>query len=544
MFVVRSLFVFLLSLSLAVQAQAADTAKPYRLTILHTNDIHAHMGEFDRFGQTCTAADIAKGGCVGGYPRIAAAVEAARKKGGNILLLDAGDQFQGTLFYSVLKGQPSREAMNALHYTAMTLGNHEFDDGPRVLEETFLHGLTVPVLAANIDASRDPAFQARIKPWTIVTLGGSKIGLVGIANEDTAKLAVPGPDIVFLKADEPLRKAVAEVRKQGASIVVAITHVGYERDKELASKVEGIDVIVGGHSHTLLSNSDPAASGPYPTVVKSPSGKPVLVVQDAAWGKYLGEFVVDFDAKGLPVAWSGACKLLDASQPRNAAMQAKVDGWQESLNPYMSQEIGQTVEAMDSACRHGECALGNLVADAVRLAAKSQGAQAAIVNGGAIRAGLRAGLVTAGDVMTMYPFPDTVATFQLKGQDLLDVLDYGVALSDTPDASGTGRFLQVSGMKYSFDARRPAGSRIVTAEILGSDGDFKPVQPEQTYTLAASGFLLRGGDGYSIIKERAKRVYAFGKPVGDALTDYITSHSPLTSRLEGRIVRLGDALPQ
>lgn len=540
----RLLAVFVLSLALAAQVHAADAAKPYRLTILHTNDIHAHMAEFDRLGQTCTAEDITKGGCVGGYPRIAAAVESVRKKGGNILLLDAGDQFQGTLFYTVLKGLPSREAMNALRYSAMTLGNHDFDDGPRVLEESFLHGLTVPVLAANIDASRDPAIKSRIKPWTMVTLGGRKIGLVGIANEDTAKLASPGPDIVFLKAEAPLRKAVEELRKQGATLVVAITHVGYDRDKELAAAVDGIDIIVGGHSHTLLSGNDPAASGPYPTVVKSPSGKPVLVVQDAAWGKYLGELFVDFDAKGQPVAWSGGSLLLDASQPRDAAMQAKVDGWQQTLTPFMSQEIGRVSEAMEAACRHGECALGSLVADAIRLSAKPQGAQAAIINGGAMRAGLRAGAVTVGDLMTMYPFPDTVATFQLKGQDILAMLEYGVTLADTPDASGTGRFLQVSGLRYSFDARRPAGSRIVTAEILGPDGGFAPVNPEQAYTLATSGYLLKGGDGYSMIKERAKRVYAFGKPIGDALADYITSHSPITPRLEGRIVRLGDALPQ
>ena len=542
--VFRSLFVFLLSLALAVQVQAADAAKPYRLTILHTNDIHAHMAEFDRFGQTCSAEDLAKGGCVGGYPRLAAAVAAARKKGGNILLLDAGDQFQGTLFYTVHKGVPSREAMNALHYTAMTLGNHEFDDGPRVLEDTFLKGLGVPVLAANIDASRDPGIQSHIKPWTMVTLGGRKIGLVGIANEETAKLGSPGPDLAFLPAEEPLRKAVAELRKQGAAIVVAITHVGYERDKELAATVEGLDVIVGGHSHTLLSNTDATASGPYPTVVRSPSGKPVLVVQDAAWGKYLGELFVDFDAKGLPVAWSGGCTLLDDSQPRDAAMQAKVEGWRQALTPYLSQEIGRITEAAEPACRQGECALGSLVADAIRLSAKPQGAQAAFVNGGAIRAGLRAGPVTAGDVMTMYPFQDTVATFQLKGQDILAVLEHGASLADAPDASGTGRFLQVSGLKYSFDPRRPAGSRIVTAEILGPDGGFSPVQPEQTYTLATNGYLLKGGDGYAVIKERAKRVYAFGMPIGDALADFISSHSPIAPRLEGRIVRLGDALPQ
>lgn len=532
--------------ALAAPLLAAEAA-PYRLTILHTNDIHAHMAEFDRLGQTCTAEEAAKGGCLGGYPRIAAAVEAERRKGGNILLLDAGDQFQGTLFYTLLKGAPCREAMNALRYTAMTLGNHEFDDGPRGLEDTFLQGLTVPVLAANIDASREPGLAARIKPWTTVVLGGRTVGLVGMANEDTATLSSPGPDVAFARAEEPLRKAAAELRAKGATMVVAITHLGYDRDKELAAAVDGVDVIVGGHSHTLLSNTDPAASGPYPTVVRSPSGKPVLVVQAGAWGKYLGELFVDFDAKGVPVAWSGGPVLLDASRPADKAMQAKVDGWREALAPSMGQVVGRMTEALNAvepSCRHGECALGDLVADAVRRSAKPQGAQAAIINGGALRAGLRAGPVTLGDVLTVYPFPDTVATFQLKGQDILEVLEYGVTLADTPDASGTGRFLQVSGLRYAFDARRPAGSRIVSADILNPDGGYAPVQPEQTYTLASNGFLLKGGDGYALIKERARRVYAFGKPILDALTDYLSSQSPVTPRLEGRITRMGESLPR
>lgn len=540
---VRFLAALAATLLLAGQLFAAE-ARPYRLTILHTNDIHARLAEFNAYGQTCTPDESAKGECFGGYPRIAAAVEAARKKGGNTLLLDAGDQFQGTLFYTALKGRPSREAMNLLRYNAMTLGNHEFDDGPAVLQETFLNGLNVSVLAANLDASRDPAIKAKIKPWMVMSVGGRKIGVAGIANEDTAQLANPGPDLVFSDAAEPLRQAVKDLGAQGADIVIALTHVGLDRDKELAAAVDGIDVIVGGHSHSLLSSTDPKAAGPYPVVTKSPSGKPVLIVQAEAWGKYLGELSVDFDAKGVPLAWSGAPLLLDASRPQDPAMLAKVKGWQEELNPYLGQIVGKTGEALTAECRFGECALGNALAEAVRLSAKAQGARAAFINSGALRAGLKAGDVTQGDLLTAYPFTDNMATFELSGKELLAVLEHGVSLADQPGASGTGRFLQVSGLRYSFDPRRPAGQRIVTADILGPDGGYAPIARDKTYPLASCGYLLKGGDGFTMLKEHAKRVYAFGMPIADAFADYVATHSPLSPRLEGRIVRLGDALPK
>lgn len=202
------------------------------------------------------------------------------------------------------------------------------------------------------------------------------------------------------------------------------------------------------------------------------------------------------------------------------------------------------MELPQDACRFGECTLGNLMADALRLAARTQGAQAAFFNGGGIRAGLKAGDVTAGDILTMYPFGDSVATFELSGRDLLAVLEHGVSLADKPGASGTGRFLQVSGLRFAFDAKRPVGQRVVSAEILGQDGAYVPVNPDKAYTLASSPYLLRGGDGFTVLKDKARKVYAFGKPIGDALEDFLSAHSPYAPRLEGRIVRLSDALPK
>lgn len=531
----------LLVLAGAAPALCAS-ARHFVLTVLHTNDIHAHVAESDRMGQTCTEAESATGQCLGGYPRIAAEAAKVRAQGGHVLLLDAGDQFQGTMFYTELKGRPMRDCVNAMAYTAMTLGNHEFDDGPGVLAETFLEGLHVPVLAANMDASREPLLQGRFKPSTVVTVGGRKIGLVGLTHEHTNRISSPGPNLVFSDAEKALRDQVKELRAHGVKTVIAITHVGYQRDMELASKVDGVDLIVGGHSHTLLSDTDPNAAGPYPTVVKSPSGKPVLVVQAKCWGQYLGRLDLTLDDAGAVVAHTGAPLLMDASKPQDKALLERVRAWQKDIAPMANRPLGSVTEDVSGACRFGECALGDLLADALRMAAKNQGVQAAFVNGGALRSGLRAGPVTLGDLLTVYPFQDTVATFDLSGADLLAVLEHSVSRADTPDGQGTGRFLQVSGLRFSFDPGKPVGHRLASVAILGTDGEYAPVDPAKTYTLASTGYLMKGGDGYTVLKDKAKRVYAFGIPVADALTDYFTTHSPFTPRPEGRIVRLGDAL--
>jgi 5'-nucleotidase len=535
----RVLAVLAAILLLSAQTFGADN-KPFHLLILHTNDIHARLAEFNRFGQTCTDDESAKGECFGGYPRIAAAINQARKLGPS-LLLDAGDQFQGTLFYTVLKGRPSREAMNRCGYTAMTLGNHEFDDGPASLVDTFLSGLNFPVLAANLEAEAVPALKSHLAPFTVVTVAGRKIGLVGLANEDTSTLSSPGPDLTFTNAAPALAKAVAALHAQGAAIVIAITHVGLDRDEQLGAAVDGVSVIVGGHSHTLLSNTDPSAAGPYPVVVKSPSGRPVLIVQAEAWGKYLGELGVDFDAQGAPVAYSGAPLLLDKSQPQDPAMLELVKDWEKETAPFLGQTVGsarQSLELAHDGCRQGECPLGDLLADSLRLAAKPQGAQAAFINGGAVRAGLKAGDITAGDLLTVYPFTDTVATFELTGADLALVLEHGLSLAGDTQASGTGRFLQVSGLRYSFNPAKPAGKRLANVEILAPDGAYAPLDPDKSYVLASTGYLLKGGDGYVMLKDKARKVYAFGKPVSDALIDYVNSHSPLDLQIEGRITRL------
>ena len=175
---------FIAMLGLASPAQAA-----YELTILHTNDFHARFEPISKYDSGCGAEDNLEGKCFGGTARLITAIKEARERANNSLLLDGGDQFQGTLYYTYYKGKVAAEMMNKLGYDAMTVGNHEFDDGPEVLRG-FMDAVRFPVLMSNADVTREPALRDVIKKSDIITVGGQKIGLIGLTPEDTHELPI------------------------------------------------------------------------------------------------------------------------------------------------------------------------------------------------------------------------------------------------------------------------------------------------------------------------------------------------------------------
>lgn len=541
------LFVLVLVLAAAPAARsgqpAARPAQPgqsdFALTILHTNDVHAHISEFDASGQTCTPEKKAQGQCQGGAARLATAVRQARAEHPNTLLLDAGDWFQGTLAYARLKDAPLRDVTSRLGYQAMAPGNHEFDDGPAMLAD-FISGVPFPVVAANLDASAEPALAGKIAPYVVLDVGGRQVGVVGVANEDTPGLSSPGPNVRFAPAEEPLRAAVAELAGRGVNVVVALSHAGFERDKELAATVAGLDVIVGGHSHVLLSNDSPEAVGPYPLRISGPAGDTACVVTAGAWGRYLGRLDLRFDAQGKVLDAAGGARAMDASVPMEPDMAAAVAAYEERLAPYMTATVGELEAAMPmtkAECRGGECLLGDLAAEAMLEAAARHGALAVIVNGGSLRAGLSAGKATQAEVLTAFPFGNTLVVCDLLGADLLAALEHGVSAAHDPNASGTGRFPQVAGLRYAFDPAREAGSRLVSAQARGADGKFAPVDPAATYRVAVSDYLARGGDGYTMFKERARNVVLDGRTMDEMVTAYFAAHSPVKMELDGRVER-------
>lgn len=527
-------------LALTVFALALTSAQPanaeFTLRILHSNDIHARYDETAPGGSACTAKDRESGKCVGGVARLATKLKELRTP--NAVYLDAGDQFQGTLFYTTYKAQPAWTFSNLLKVDAMTLGNHEFDDGPSMLAE-FLANVSFPVLSANSDASGEPRLQGKYKPNTVITVQGQKIGIFGLTTIDTPVTSSPGPTMKFLGEIETARAQVAALQAQGVNKIIALTHIGYANDQALAKALDGIDVIVGGHSHTLLEAGNPRSAGPYPTKVNSPSGAPVAIVTAASYNQYLGQIDVTFDDAGLVTKAEGKAHFLANAAPMDPAIQAKVAEFAAPLEAVRAKPIGETSVALgggDAICRFAECNLGNLIADAMLASAKPRGAQVAITNGGGIRSSIPAGKVTLGQVLEVLPFSNTVAVVTLTGAELRASLEHGVSRAHDATLSGTGRFPQIAAMRMTWDVTKPEGQRVQSLDIRQPDGSFKPVDPAADYVVATNNFMRVGGDGYALMAA-GRNAYDFGQNLEDALADQLKA-GPVAPAAEGRIRRV------
>ncbi|CAD7040942.1 5'-nucleotidase [Pseudorhizobium endolithicum] len=521
----------------AIALFAGTALADYELNILHINDLHSRIEAINKYDSTCSEEEASKNECFGGIARVKTAIDTRRGElqDANVLVLDAGDQFQGSLFYSMFKSGPIADFMNGIRFDAMAIGNHEFDDGPEELLK-FIDAADFPIISGNTIAAEGSPVAGKFEPYIVKEMGGQKVAIVSVLATDTDETSSPGDQIRFEDEVEYLKKAVADLQGQGINKIVLLSHVGYERDKQIAAAVDGIDVIVGGHSHTLLSSTDEKAAGPYPTLVKNPAGTDVPIVQAYAYSKYLGDLKVVFDDNGVVKSAEGAPQLLDASVVPDAGFSAKVDELGKPLEELKQKVVGSAQDVIvgdRNVCRVEECSMGNLVADAQLDRVKDQGITISIANSGGLRASIDAGEVTMGEVLTVLPFQNTIATFQLKGSDLLAALENGVGQIEEV----AGRFPQVAGMKYSFDKSRPAGERITDVQVKEGDG-FVPLDPEKTYGVVTNNYVRGGGDGYEVFATNAVNPYDFGPNLEQAVADYLTANNPYKPYTEGRITEV------
>ena len=468
---------------------------------------------------------------IGGTARVATLVNEARANNDNVLLLDGGDRFINPTNFD-----NNAEIMNELGYNGMALGNHEFNGG-NVGILNFADAADFPLLAANIDFSASSILANRVDAHVTVDVNGTMIGLIGLANEETAVLSSPGPDLVFLEDEAAVtQQAVDELTEMGVNIIILIAHREANENAVLASTVSGVDVVVGGSDNVLLSNSDENADFPYPIETTSVSGDPVLVVQTPEGNHYLGQLQLSFDADGVIAEWSGDTTLLDDSVVEDEAFATLITELY-AAETVDAVEIGATEIDLigGDPCREEECTMGNLITDAVRA---DTGVEVVIYNSGGIRASIPAGIVTDQQIALVLPFPNTISTLELRGSDLLSVLEHGVSLGGDASVSGSGRFLQVAGMRYSWSPTRPVGSRIDTVEIMGDDGNFSLLDPDEIYSVATNDFIRQGGDDFVVLDSNAIDPFDFGPIVSDVLSNYIASNSPVTPEIEGRITRL------
>ncbi|MFP4569306.1 bifunctional metallophosphatase/5'-nucleotidase [Rhodosalinus sp.] len=512
----------------------AMAAADYTLHILHINDLHSRIEPISRFDSTCPPEDDAAGECFGGVARLKTLIDQKRAElaGENVIVLDAGDQFQGSLFFTTYQGQAAAEFMAMIGFDAMTLGNHEFNLGPAKLAE-FVDALPFPVISGSLDLSRSGELGGKVGRTLVLEVGGERIGLVSAVAADTQELSSPGPDIVFMDEIDSIAAQVEELEAEGVDKIVALTHVGLPHDIRIAEAVEGIDAIVGGHSHSYLSASDPDRAGAYPTYATAPDGTMVPIVQAYAYSKYLGHLTLTFDDDGKVTLAKGDTILVGPDIAKDEAVAERVAALAEPIRERMQEVVAETTAAIDGAresCRARECEMGTLVADAMLDRVRDQGIQIAIQNGGGLRASIDAGEVSMGEVLTVLPFQNTLATFQLRGEDVLAALENGVSQIE----EGAGRFPQVAGLTFAFDAAAEPGARVSDVMVM-TEGDWQLLDPAATYGVVSNNFMRRGGDGYSMFAADAMNAYDFGPGLEQVVADYMAENSPYTPYTDGRI---------
>ncbi|PON25105.1 5'-nucleotidase [Trichoderma gamsii] len=513
--------------------RALDDGGHYNISFFHVNDVHAHLDQYVKAGTDCTDSSQ---GCFGGYARIKTKVSELRARHPNHLWLNAGDEFQGTMFYSFYGGEKIAETMNNLEFDAMTLGNHEWDGGDEKLG-VFLKNLTFPVVSCNVK-SEYPDLKDTIKNYHIFKEYG--LAIIGASTPTTPTISHVGPLTKFLDPAQEVQKAIWEIRNTtNIKRIVALTHIGYDVDQQLAAQTEGLSLIIGGHSHTLLGDMD-GAEGKYPTVVEDLAGNEVFIVTSYRWGEYLGSIDVSFDEDGKALIYRGAPIHMDNTTKVEPELQAKITAWRGPFEDYANEVVGTTENTLDqTACRNGDCLLGEVMADAAfeyvyNLTADSREEQRpsfAFFNAKGVRATIDAGNITRGQVITSFPFSNAVVKLTYSGADLLKILEGAVSGVNQFNNEKLSSGIQVShNLQVQYDPSKDPGNMLVDARISG-----QRIDPDKKYIIVTVDFVATGGD--NIVPKRDDFVVL--DTLDEVLVDYIKARTPLKNALEKRIGKIG-----
>ena len=528
--------------SFVYRANTLEPVKPEgTISFLHVNDTHANIEN---------------------APKRVTIVKEERAKNPDAILVDAGDAFSGTLYFNEFKGKVDVELMNLMKVDVMTFGNHEFDlgssaEGHKALAD-FIKAAQFPFVTANIDFSADPLFTglfntkivsgADIKAGNIYTgivkeINGEKVGFFGLTTAETATISSPA-SVKFKNYIEEAQKVVDEFEAMGVNKVVAVTHIGYDdnpavdNDQELAKYVDGIDVIIGGHTHTQLNE---------PVVVKNTkTNNPTIIVQAYQYGDFVGKLDVVFDENGIVTSHNGEL-LATKDAAEDEAAKALIKPYTEKITQIKEEEIGVTLaqaltnpranETSSESVRANETILGNIITDGMLAKAKDfdQETTMAFQNGGGIRAAINEGPITVGEVITVLPFGNTLAIMKVTGAEIKAAFEH--SLKEFPKESGG--FLHVSGAKVQFDASKPVGERVVSIAEKQADGTYKELVDTATYTVATNAFTAKGGDDFAMFG----KAYAEGRVTDLGLSDWenlrnqlLTIKDAIPTTIEGRIV--------
>ena len=480
---------------------AKETA-PVDLTILHVNDTHGRILPY-------TEATSSERQMVGGAAYLAPMIQAERSKNPDgILLLSAGDTFQGTPVSNLFKGRSVTDVMNYLKFDAMAVGNHEFDWGMDVLQHLTASS-RFPYLSANIKDERS-RYLPGVKPYIIVERKNVKIAIMGITTPEVPRITTPDR-FKHMTVDRPediIPRFIKQAKDEGAVIIIVLSHLGLDADKDLAQRISGIHVIVGGHSHTALEN---------PAVVGN-----TIIVQAGAYGLYLGVLKLKIDPDTGRIIGHTEEKELEKviaskDRPYDKEMARIIHAYYARIQKEYSRVVGETSVPL-VRYHQRESNIGNFICDTMR---KKTGTDIAFINSGAIRNNIPKGRITLEQVFTLLPFDNILVTMKLTGKQILEILEQNAKLEHG--------ILQVSGMEIRYDLSEPAGSRVRKVYI-----GRRSLDPKKTYTVTTIDFLAAGGDAFSPFKEAKNIMY--GTALRDVIVSYLEKHSPISPRIEGRII--------
>ena len=505
MFARRTALAFVLSLTAIFSIAAQE--KPQcnvKVTLLQVNDVY----QFAPVDQ----------GTRGGLGRVMTLKKSIQQDNPNTLLLMSGDTISPSVESITYKGAQMIEAWNAVGLDYATFGNHEFDFGPDVLKDRIKESKFGWVAANVIDTTTNKTF-ADVPPFVVREFGGVKVGIFGLVLPETKSTSKPGPNVEFRNPCETAKAVVSQLHAQGVKVIVALTHLSMREDKEVA-KCADVDVIIGGHEHTLLESHA--------------GGAPIFKMTSDA--RELGRIDLNISPTGELDSIDWKVIDVDSTTPEATEFTAVYKKY-EGLLAELAKPIGRTTEKLDARSaenRNRETNVGNFIADQFR---KSTGADIGLMNGGSVRADsiIGPGPLTQRDLLSILPFKNKLVKLEITGATLRETLEHGVARS-AEDAE-PGRFPQVSGLQFTFDARRPAGSRIVEVKVNG-----QPLDNTKKYTLTTTTFVgLDGGDGYTMLKGARVITPPERAPVDvDVVKNAITA-GPIAPKIEGRIKRLDTA---
>lgn len=510
-----------------------------RISILTTPDLHGQLEEYSCVTKKGKEKETKM---IGGMARIADAVSRIRQENpGAVVLVSSGDDLGGK-YFRVLRGKEMYALMNRIGYDVVTLGNHEFDHGIKTLKEA-ADTAKFPIVVSNMSFEGTTLFK-NIKKYYVKEIAGIKIGFIGLMTPAVRQITkVEDPVTVNARIVSVADEYVGYLRDiERVDLVVALTHIGHDLDKELAQKVRGIDVICGGHSHTLL----PAGKE---VVIERADGGKTIIVQSGDRGGFLGRLDLTLrDGKIIAHDWRTI--MLDASVAADPAVQRMIERFKKKLPKKI--RIGESLCDLDArreTVRAAESNVGNMITDAIR---ERFGVDIACINGGGIRGETlyAKGALYADTIIEMFPFENDVVICKMTGKELRRMLELSVSEYE----KGHGRFLQVAGLRYAFDpAARPLvlkkdekgdavgiaeeGERVREISCLGRDGTYQPCRDDALYSVAVGSYMAGGGDGYFMLKGTSElHTYV---TVQSVIEDYIRAKKQIAPKTEGRITVLG-----